>query len=243
MAFSMYSKIPMPKIKWKDENMKYALVFFPFIGIVIGGMILGWWYLANQVSLGIFMKAAIMSVIPVFVNGGIHIDGFLDTIDALSSYQSKEKKLEILKDSHTGAFAIIGCVVYFLLYFGTMTEIKDIRQCMMIALVFVFSRALSGLSLVLFQSAKKNGLLYTFSSNAHKILTRILLIITAIICLVLWMMLNVKAGIVLILGGIVVFFYYKWLSYKEFGGITGDLAGFFLQVCELVLIFIVVFVC
>lgn len=43
---------------------------------------------------------------------------FCDTTDALSSHQPRERKLEILKDSHTGAFAVIWCAVYFILYFG-----------------------------------------------------------------------------------------------------------------------------
>ena len=42
----------------------------------------------------------------------IHMDGFLDTMDALNSYGSREKKLEILKDSRTGAFAVIGFGLY-----------------------------------------------------------------------------------------------------------------------------------
>ena len=55
---------------------------------------------------------------PVLVTGGIHLDGFLDTADALSSWQPWEKKLEILKDSHAGAFAIIMGCAYFALGTG-----------------------------------------------------------------------------------------------------------------------------
>lgn len=41
IAFSMYSKIPMPQFEWKDEDMRYALCFFPWVGAVIGVL----WYL------------------------------------------------------------------------------------------------------------------------------------------------------------------------------------------------------
>ena len=54
-----------------------------------------------------FFLAVILTVIPVFVTGGIHVDGLLDTSDALSSWQERTRRLEILKDSHAGAFAII----------------------------------------------------------------------------------------------------------------------------------------
>ena len=62
-------------------------------------------------------------VLPVLLNGGIHMDGFLDVTDAKSSYGDREKKLEILKDPHTGAFAIIGGCVYFLIYYGAFGEL------------------------------------------------------------------------------------------------------------------------
>ena len=36
VAFSMFSKIPMPRADWTEENMKYMICFFPFVGTVIG---------------------------------------------------------------------------------------------------------------------------------------------------------------------------------------------------------------
>ena len=57
-----------------------------------------------------------MVVAPIIITGGIHMDGFLDTQDALGSYQPRERRLEILKDSHAGAFAIISCAVYLMMY-------------------------------------------------------------------------------------------------------------------------------
>ena len=64
------------------------------------------------------MRGASFVLLPVLVTGGIHMDGFLDTTDALSSWQPREKKLEILKDSHAGAFAIIMGCSYFVLALG-----------------------------------------------------------------------------------------------------------------------------
>ncbi len=65
-----------------------------------------------------------MTLIPVFVSGGIHLDGFMDTMDALGSWGDKEKKLEILKDSHNGAFAVIGICCYFTVSLGVWSEIR-----------------------------------------------------------------------------------------------------------------------
>ena len=108
IALSMYSKIPVPMVEWNEKNMKYAMCFFPVIGAVIGGLqLLAAYVLTGYTSCGRFFTAVVMTLIPVAVTGGIHLDGFADTVDALSSYGDREKKLEILKDPNTGAFAVI----------------------------------------------------------------------------------------------------------------------------------------
>ena len=97
-AFAMFSKIPMPMVDWKKENIKYMMCFFPFVGTAIG--ILTWLaggVLGVHVALEPFFLAVILTVIPVFITGGIHVDGLLDTSDALSSWQERTRRLEILK--------------------------------------------------------------------------------------------------------------------------------------------------
>jgi len=164
----MYSKIPMPRVEWNEKNMKYAMCFFPLVGAVIGGLMLLVRFLCGRFGFNTSVYAVVMTALPVLVSGGIHTDGFIDTVDALSSYGDKEKKLEILKDPHTGAFAIIGAVMYYLLFFGFMTEIWDIKATIAVSVGFVLSRSLSGLAIGIFKCAKNSGLLYTFKSAAHK---------------------------------------------------------------------------
>ncbi len=236
IAFSTYSKIPMPRVEWSEKNRKYSLIFFPFIGAVIGGFLWGWWRLSQVLGLGIFMKSAVALSIPVFISGGIHLDGFIDTVDALSSCQPRERKLEILKDPHTGAFAVIGCGIYFILYFGALTEVKSLKAYMLISIGFILSRAFSGFSLVVFPSAKKEGLLYAFSSAAHRKITGIALVIIILLCGAAMLKVDALGGIVLFSAAVLVFLYYRGMYARRFGGITGDLAGFFLQVCELAMV-------
>lgn len=119
IAFSMYSKIPMPKSDWTNENMRYCFCFFPLVGGVVGALTCVWRYLAEYLGLrGSTSSAVVLMLIPVAVTGGIHLDGLLDTADALSSYKGQKERLEILKDSRAGAFAVIQAVVYFFLYYG-----------------------------------------------------------------------------------------------------------------------------
>lgn len=155
IAFSMYSKIPMPKSEWTKENMRYIMCFFPLIGVIIGGLTWLWGYFGKVLVSSHVFYAAVLVLIPVAVSGGIHLDGLLDTSDALHSYQPRERKLEILKDSHAGAFAIITAVVYFLLYLGVYSEIT-LKSLPVVCIGFVLSRALGGFSIAAFPMAKKH---------------------------------------------------------------------------------------
>lgn len=236
IAVAMYSKIPMPRVDWNEKNMRYAMCFFPLVGVVIGALE---YLVGNLIACwkgeSTLFYAVVLSLIPVFVTGGIHLDGFADTMDAKSSYGDREKKLEILKDPHTGAFAIISLCSYFLLCTGVWSEIKTERLAVA-ALVFVFSRSLSGISVVTFQAAKNSGLLRTFQDGAQKRNVRIVLIFWMIAAGAGMVCLAGVCGGIAVTGGLAVFFYYYEFSRKQFGGITGDLAGYFLQICELVML-------
>ena len=99
IAFSMYSKIPMPQCEWNEENMAYAMCFFPWIGVAIGGVTWLWGTFGTYLGLSSAFYTVILTLIPWFLTGGIHLDGLLDTADAMSSWQERERRLEILKDS------------------------------------------------------------------------------------------------------------------------------------------------
>lgn len=232
-AFSMYSRIPMPQIEWKEENRRYALCFFPFIGAVIGGMLLLWRFIADRFGFGDVVFGAVCTVIPIAVTGGIHLDGFCDVCDARASYAPKEKALEIMSDSHIGAFAAISLGVYLLLETAFFTEAREFGTILVFACVFVMSRALSGIAAVTFKCAKKEGALQSFARPAHKNVTMAALMIILIVCFGAMIFISPVMGFGGIFGGLGTYGYYRYFSYKRFGGITGDLAGYFLQVCEL----------
>ena len=235
IAFSMYSRIPVPQVQWTKERMKYAMCFFPLIGAVIGLMEYGAILLFRTMGFP-FLAQIPPVVIPVAVTGGIHMDGLLDVIDAKSSHGETERKLEILKDPHTGAFAIIGCGIYFLLYLAFFMEMRPV-MIPAFCITFVITRALSGLSVVTFPMAKKSGLAAAFSDGAHKRVVGTVMVLYLIISLIaIWLFTGAFAVSGVIAISFVVFLYYYHMSKREFGGITGDLAGYFLQVLELVLV-------
>ena len=162
VAFAMFSAIPMPQFEWSQKNMRYALCAFPLIGAVCGGL----WCLAGVLPVPELVRAAGFCLVPVLVTGGIHLDGFADTCDALSSYGDAEKKLEILKDPHCGAFAVIRLCTYFILYFALCASVKfTVRFGVIWILALTLERAFSGLAVASFPMAKNTGLAHTFCGS------------------------------------------------------------------------------
>ena len=170
-------------------------------------------------------------LIPVWVTGGIHLDGYADTCDALSSYGDREKKLEILKDPHCGAFAVIRLCSYFAAYLALCACVDftpRVGLCWTLALVL--ERALSGLAVASFPMAKNTGLAHTFATAADRTtVRRVLMVLAALLSAALLAL----GGWALVLAALLVFARYHVVSDKQFGGITGDLAGWFLQKAEL----------
>lgn len=237
VTLAMYSRITAPKITWTRENMKYSMCFLPIIGTIIGCVLLAFNAISGALNLGKIVTAAGFTLIPVLITGGFHLDGFCDTIDALASHASTEKKLEILHDSNSGAFAIIAAISYFLLYFAVCTEI-EFSYPILFTMIFMFMlpRELSGLAVCSFKCARNSGLLYTFADAAHKKRVRIiLLIMIAATCTAMIAILPIIGGSMIAVAA-VCFAYYRKMAYNQFGGITGDLAGYFLQICELAMI-------
>ena len=232
IAFAMYSKIPMPHVEWDKRSLSWALCAFPLVGAVIGAALYGWLYLAELWGLTA-LKAAGAVLLPLALSGGIHLDGFCDTCDALSSHQSRERKLEILKDSHTGAFAIICCCLYLLVFYAVWREVTASgNSAVVLALTPVLSRSLSGLAAVSWRNARGSGLLATFTEPVDGKKARIVLSLCFVAASAAMGAADVYQGGGAVLGAALTFLFYHLMAYRQFGGITGDTEGFFLQVCE-----------
>ena len=234
IAFSMYSRIPVPQPDWERSSMDYVMCYFPFVGTVLGA--LAWLCFQGGRLLGLspLLLGAVLTALPLWISGGIHMDGYMDTRDALASCGDKEKKLAILKDSHTGAFAVMGCGLYLLLSFGAWCSVKPGHGLLCVCLGYTVSRTLSGLSVLCFPKAKKSGSYVTmFAKRASKGRAVLFLALLLVLEGVLLLWLGGWRGGLSAAAAAAVFGWYYYMSRKQFGGITGDLAGYFVQLCEL----------
>ena len=235
IAFSTYTRIPMPHVQWSEESRRYAMCFFPLVGAAVGLLLWGWLALCDALGVGPVMRGAAGALIPLLVTGGIHMDGLMDVSDAIASWQTQERRLEILKDSHTGAFAVMACAGYLLLTAGLLSE-ADAAAGRLLAPCFVLSRAMSAAALAVMKSARPGGMLDGFAKAAHRRAVCLSSGAYAVLCTVLWLVLDgpvlafacLAAAALCALG-------FAHMAQRQFGGITGDLAGWLVQAAELCL--------
>lgn len=230
-AFAMFSALPVPHADWNKENLRWMLCAFPMVGAVVGLLCWGWAALAECLRFPALLRGAGLTLIPVLVTGGIHLDGYADTWDALASCASPEKKQEILKDPRLGAFAAIHLCIWFVAEFALWAALPRYDGPLFLYL-FCLSRMLSALAVVSFPLAKNTGLSHTFVSAADRGRLKLLLSGLAVL-LGAGLCLRGPDGAVAVLSALCVFVYFRTMAVKEFGGLSGDLAGWFLQTAEL----------
>lgn len=234
IAFSMYSTLPVKCLNWTPQNLRHAMAFFPLVGVLCGMGVWAVWFVCGLLQIGMILFAVLAVLSGVLLTGGIHLDGYCDTADALYSRRPQAEKLRILKDPNCGPFAVFSVVLALLVCVGAYAEIYSKQGIEIMGLIaggFVLSRCLSGLSVTCFPCAVTSSLAKTFGQNAAKSVSWILLAEIAVVgaALVLWyhwlavLLLGVS---LLIFGG-----YYR-MQKRQFGGLTGDLCGFFLVLCE-----------
>lgn len=236
-ALSTYSKLPCPQVEFTDENRRYSLCFFPAVGLAIGAMMLLWLYGCAAWGIGSVLQGAVGCLIPILITGGIHMDGFMDTMDARAAWQGKEKRLEILKDTHTGAFAVLGCAGYLLAHCGILSEAAPGPGAWAMALGFVLARAMSALNLLSLPSARRGGMADGFIRAAAPRGVKGCLLATAAVSALGMAALGRWAGLAALALGGACWALFRRMAIRDFGGITGDLAGFFLQCFELCVAF------
>lgn len=239
MAFSMFSSVPVPQFEWDERNMRYMMGCFPFVGVVVGAVLWLWCMLCDAVGFGQLVRAAGLALLPIAVSGGIHMDGFADVIDAQTSHAAPERKREILKDPHTGAFAIIGVACYLVAYFAFASEVGT--ACLPLLMCApVLSRTLSGFAVVTFKTPGKSGMYAAERNSASRGVVRGVLVALFVVVTAAMVWVNPILGGCSAAGAAITLACVKRFADRQFGGMSGDLSGFFLQVAELVMLIVVV---
>lgn len=232
MAISMFTVIPLPRYEWDDEGGKNIMKFYPVIGLIVGFIWYGIYKLLTIIGASTMVTASIILIVPYIITGMLHLDGFMDVCDALLSRRNKEEKLRILKDPHTGAFAVISVIMLFIINFGGIYTIVDLnRNILGLIIIPIISRSLMGYLLLSKESMKSSSLGAFFKQGTGKV-DKIILIIGLIVSSIIMIVLFGIKGIISVIAMCTISIFLVNNACKEFDGMSGDSAGYGLVIAE-----------
>ncbi|WP_434752391.1 adenosylcobinamide-GDP ribazoletransferase [Paenibacillus amylolyticus] len=114
-AFQFLSRFPVKmQLEFVPPLLRESVVYYPLVGAAIGLCV----WLVGALSgalLPAFPAAVLTLTVWVWLTGGLHLDGWMDTADGLLSHRSRERMLEIMKDSRVGAMGVIACVLLLMM--------------------------------------------------------------------------------------------------------------------------------
>ena len=252
MAISMFTVIPLPRYEWDDEGGKNIMKFYPAIGLIVGLIWYGVFRLLNLLGASIMVITAITLITPFILTGMLHLDGYMDVCDALLSRRDKQEKLRILKDPHTGAFAVISVVMLFVVNFsGVYTVISNSVKdnainnintgAVGLILIPIISRSLMGYLLLSKDSMKGSSLGAFFKQGTGKV-DRFILLSSLIISSIISIFIFRIYGIIMSLAMILVSTFLVNSAAKEFDGMSGDSAGYGLVIAEVIGVLVLSFI-
>ena len=150
MAWGNFCSLPCPAKRWDNNYTSLMLGFLPLIGLVIGIIWSAIYFGLVYLGFPFFVVAFLITFLPFALCGFMHMDGFMDCCDAIMSRRPLKQRQLILKDSSTGAFAVVGMIFFVLGYFcflsTAVTTGVDFANMVMIV---VMSRSISGLHVLI----------------------------------------------------------------------------------------------
>lgn len=228
LTFLTRLPLPAPKVEITSEEFTRSYRYYPLVGLVIGLFL---WLLAKVLILYFppLVLGALLLVAELILTGGLHIDGFMDSMDGLLSARSPERILEIMKDSRVGAHASMAlCGLLFLKFtlFASLTP----TQYSILLVMPMLSRWVFQIGVIGFPYARAQGL----GKGIHDTSRWLPFLVSGGVVLGISFFLVGLAG--LITFGVCVIAVTLW-AYKIsalLGGLTGDLYGAIIELSEVI---------
>ena len=217
------------------DAMASSLPWFPFVGLLIS-VAVGLTFAATLYYLHWLAGAAVLAmVVSAVLTGGLHLDGFADTLDGWRGGRTRERRLEIMKDSRIGAMGALGLTLVVLLQYVALTRLASVPRdaMLLLPLAFILSRlAMTLLAVSLPYARAEGGTAEHFVKGAQGWHFIVALFAAALLCGVIGGALGLAAVMVSVL---LTLGLRRWMRIV-FGGVTGDLLGFASVVTETMLL-------
>ncbi len=218
------------------EDVARSTIYYPFVGLLIGGFLYGA-ALALAYLFPVFPWAVLMLSLWVIVTGGLHLDGVSDLADGLGGGQNREEKLAIMKDSRVGAFGAISLIIILLIKLSMISELSVDHSRRAFLLAPIGGRSILLILIHFFPSARPGGLGDFFRpySTLKGIITGLVFSFGFG-----WLLFGVTGIIMLSAAFLAVVLLGVFIS-RVLGGLTGDVYGAAIEICEVLILTAAVF--
>jgi len=234
IALTFFTRIPLPIPKdVTAEDFTRSYQFYPLVGLVVGLLL---WLLAKALIpyYPPLVLGALLLGAELILTGGMHLDGFMDSMDGLLSARSPERILEIMKDSRVGAHASMSLVGLLLLKFTLLANLTPSMLTILIVMPML-SRWVFQIGVIGFPYARPQGLGKGFHESANWIT---FLLSGGVICGVSYFLLGLGGPIALgVTALLITLMAYKISNFL--GGLTGDLYGAFIELSEVIYLLVI----
>ena len=227
------TRIRMTKRKvWFPDDFARSVPYFPLVGAIMGALMWGAARLGIQMGFSGNLLGLFLMLAELFFIGTLMYDGFMDTADGVFSGRTRERKLEIMQDSHVGANAVIGAVILILAKVSLFGSFHPDVLCPLLAAMYVVTRTLMVVYILKFPNARPGGLGEMFKTGGSPAYLLLALLFAAILLFLLGPV-CFKLACISCIPCIALAYYLKW----NLGGLTGDTFGFLTECGNVIVLF------
>ncbi|SPF53036.1 Cobalamin synthase [Candidatus Desulfosporosinus infrequens] len=228
LTFLTRLPLPTPRVEVTSEEFAKSYRYYPLVGLVLGLLL---WLLAKALTLYFppLVLGALLLVAELILTGGLHLDGFMDSMDGLLSARSPERILEIMKDSRIGAHACMALVGLLLLKFTLLASLNP-TQFPILLVMPMLSRWVFQIGVIGFPYARPQGL----GQGIHETTRWIPFLLTGGAVLGISYILTGYAGLITFGACILTVTILSSRISSLLGGLTGDVYGAIIELSEVV---------
>ena len=205
-----------------------ARVWFGLVGVILGGLLALAAYVLDP-FLPPLVLAAVLTLLWAGLSRCLHLDGLADTADALVHTTTRERALEIMKDTHLGSFGLAAVSCLLLVKFAALASLNADELWRGVWLAAPLGRAAAAGLSALLPPARLNVGLGAMSSGEGWAAA---LFVPALTALIMVMLLAGPAGLWVMLGVLLLALLLGWCFWRRIRGVTGDNLGAAIELCE-----------
>lgn len=221
LALQFATIVPTPSVRTATEqDIRHSVVFFPAIGMILGFVL---WVVQSVLihHMPRFAATVISLSVYTLATGALHLDGLMDTADAMGSRRPREVALEIMKDSRVGAMGVVVGILAILGKFSALSSLSP-QHFEPFVVVPMMSRVGMVWSMVIAPSARNQGLGALFAKKIPGWSVAVLTSFSVSVCL---LVLPLRESLWTLLYSILTMVLFTGWMVRRFGGTTGDTYG------------------